>query len=175
LQATGELLSLPLFPLPNRADWLRWRRDYEAAALAAERSDKPGDAKIQWAMVHWSERMFEAMQRDQLKPVVDAEIQLIGIGGLVIVGVPGEYFVELGLQIKQGILASGRKNGPRQVMIAGFSNGDVGYIPARRAYPKGGYEVAEAFRYYSYPAAIAPEGGEMIDAGAVGMSSKIDD
>ena len=60
-------------------------------------------------------------------------------------------------------------------MIAGFSNGDVGYIPARLAYPKGGYEVAEAYRYYGYPAAIAPEGGEMIVASAVQMGSKIND
>jgi hypothetical protein len=168
LETAGELLTLPLLPLPNREQWASWRIEYEAAALAAEHNGSPANAKVPWAMVHWAERMFERMQDDDLLPTVDAEVQTIRIGDLVIVGVPGEYFVELGLQIKEGI----QKSGVRQVMISGFANGNVGYIPARRAYPKGGYEVDSAYRYYGYPAAIAPEGGEAIVASAIEMGSK---
>jgi hypothetical protein len=120
-----------------------------------------------WAMLHWTERMFEAMQAHELRPTVDAEVQTFHIGDLVIVGVPGEYFVELGLQIKEGIKAAMGDSAMRQVMISGFTNGNVGYIPARRAYPQGGYEIADAYRYYGYPAAIAPEGGEAIVASGV--------
>lgn len=166
LETAGELLALPLLPLPDREQWLSWRTEYQAAALAAEHSATPAAAKVPWAMLHWTERMFEAMQAHELCPNVDAEVQAFHIGDLVIVGVPGEYFVELGLQIKEGIKTAtgdGGNNGTvRQVMISGFTNGNVGYIPARRAYPKGGYEVADAYRYYGYPAAIAPEGGEAI-------------
>ncbi len=170
LEAMGEALALPLLPLPSREEWLTWRTAYESAALAAEHNHQSAAAKVQWAMVHWTERMFEEMQDDELTASVKAEVQVIRIGELVIVGVPGEYFVELGLQIKEGI----KKSGARQVMIAGFTNGDVGYIPARRAYPHGGYEVTEAYRYYGYPAAIAPEGGEKIVARAVELGSKRD-
>jgi hypothetical protein len=154
--------------LPTREAWITWRAEYEAAALAAEHGDNLASPKAKWAMVHWAERMFEAMQRDDLTPTVKAEIQVIHIGDLAIVGVPGEYFVELGLQIKEGI----KKSGVRQVMISGFTNGDVGYIPARRAYAKGGYEVADAYKYYGYPTAIAPEGGEEIVASALKMGMK---
>jgi hypothetical protein len=158
ISVASEVLALPLLPLPSRDDWLALRASYESAALAAEQSANPASAKAQWAMVHWTERMFEQMQDESLSPTVEVEIQTLRLGDLVIVGVPGEFFVELGLQIKEKL----QKAGVQQVMIVGFANGNVGYIPARRAYPKGGYEIADAYRYYGYPAAIAPEGGEEI-------------
>lgn len=163
LETSGEIVALPLQPLPSRGDWLTWRANAEAAALAAEHAGNTARAKVEWAMVHWTERLFEEMQDGTLQPTVEAEVQVLRIGELAIVGVPGEFFVELGLQIKDGI----RQRGVRQTMVVGFANGNVGYIPARRAYPKGGYEVAEAYKYYGYAAAIAPEGGEKIVACAV--------
>lgn len=163
LTTAGEIVQLPLLSIPSRDEWLDLRVGYEAAALAAEHDNNPAGAKVQWAMVHWVEQMFELMQDHELTPTVEAEIQVLRLGDLAIVGVPGEYFVELGLQIKAGL----QQSGTRQVMISGFTNGNVGYIPARRAYPQGGYEVAEAYKYYGYPAAIAPEGGEQIVASAV--------
>lgn len=169
LDTEGELLALPLFPLPTREQWAAWREEYTSAALAAERDRELSRAKVQWAMVHWTERMFEAMQANQLQPTVPAEVQMLRIGDLVIIGVPGEYFVELGLQIKAGILAAGTA---AQVMICGFANGNIGYIPARRAYPIGGYEVAEAYKYYSYPAAVTPDAGEQIVAQAIALAAR---
>jgi hypothetical protein len=53
------------------------------------------------------------------------------------VSLPGEIFVELGLQIKQG-------SPFRQTMIAELANGSIGYIPNRIAYPQGNYEVLSA-------------------------------
>jgi neutral ceramidase len=167
VETMSEELTLPLLPLPSREQWIDWRTGYEQAALAAESEEKPDVAKVQWAMVHWTERMFEEMQEHKLSPSVNAEIQVLRLGDCVIVGVPAEYFVELGLQIKEAI----KREGASQVMICGFANGNVGYIPARRAYPKGGYEVADAYRYYGYPAAIAPEAGEQIVASAIELAS----
>lgn len=169
LETCVEELALPLLPLPTREQWISLRRGYERGAMAAEEQDNALAAKVQWALVHWTERMFEEMQDETLKPSVDAEIQLVRVGDLVIVGVPAEYFVELGLQIKEEI----KKGGMSQVMICGFANGDVGYIPARRAYPKGGYEVADAYKYYGYAAAIAPEGGEQIVATAQRLAAEL--
>jgi hypothetical protein len=185
LDSAGEILALPLLPLPTREEWLAWRTSYESAALAAEARNDPDfsapmaeksgkdealAAKVQWAMVHWVERMFEEMQEDVLTPTVNAEIQTLRLGDLVIAGVPGEFFVELALQIKEGL----RQGGARQAMICGFANGNVGYIPARRAYPKGGYEVADAYKYYGYPAALAPEAGEQIVASAIELGSSLE-
>ena len=168
LEVAGEMLDLPLLSMPTRQQWNAWRTEYQHAAFAAESAGQPAEATVQWAHVHWAERMFEAMQEGQLRPTVSAEIQMIRIGDLVIIGVPGEYFVELGLQIKEGI----RQSGVSQSMICGFANGDVGYIPARRAYALGGYEVEDAYKYYGYAAALAPEAGEQIVAKAIELGQK---
>ena len=109
--------------------------------------------------------MFERMQAGTLRPDVEAEVQLIGLGDVVIVGVPGEYFVELGLALKAQLPA-------RQVLVVGFANHNIGYIPARRAYPHGGYEIAEAYKYYGYPAALAPEAGELIIEAALSYARR---
>jgi hypothetical protein len=46
-------------------------------------------------------------------------------------------FVQLGLDLKL--------DSPfRQTMIAELANGSIGYIPNRRAYPQGNYEVVSA-------------------------------
>ncbi|MCC6455936.1 MAG: neutral/alkaline non-lysosomal ceramidase N-terminal domain-containing protein [Caldilineaceae bacterium] len=168
LETAGETLALPLLPLPSRNDWLTWRAEHEAAAFAAEHAKDTINAKVHWAQLHWTERMFEAMQDNLLAPTVNGELKIIRMGDLVIVGVPGEFFVELGLQIKEGI----QRSGIRHVMICGFANGNVGYIPARRAYPRGGYEVVDAYKYYGYPAALAPEAGEQIVAEAIEMGKE---
>jgi hypothetical protein len=66
------------------------------------------------------------------------EVQVISLGdNLAWVSLPGEIFVELGLQIKRG-------SPFKQTMIAELANGAVGYIPNRVAYPQGNYEVVSS-------------------------------
>jgi neutral ceramidase len=71
------------------------------------------------------------------KPL-SVEVQVVSLGDdLAWVSLPGEIFVELGLQIKQG-------SPFRQTMIAELANGSVGYVPNRVAYSQGNYEVVSA-------------------------------
>mgnify|MGYP000848878540 CR=1 FL=1 len=60
-------------------------------------------------------------------------VQALRIGELALVGVPGEFFVELGLEIK-------RRSPFAQTMILELANDSVGYIPTRRAFEEGAYE-----------------------------------
>jgi hypothetical protein len=68
----------------------------------------------------------------------EVEVQVIALGGdLAWVSLPGEIFVELGLAIKQ--------DSPfKHTIITELANGSVGYVPARRAYAQGNYEVVSA-------------------------------
>jgi hypothetical protein len=68
----------------------------------------------------------------------EVEVQVIALGAEVAwVSLPGEVFTELGLAIKQ--------DSPfRRTIIAELANGAIGYIPARRAYAQGNYEVISA-------------------------------
>ncbi len=62
------------------------------------------------------------------------EIQAIRINDIVLIGMPGEPFVEIGLAIKVG--------SPFQhTFFSGYSNLGGSYIPTADAYPVGGYEV----------------------------------
>jgi hypothetical protein len=163
IDTAGEVLPLPLLPLPSLDDFVALRNEQRDAALAAE-ADRRGDvAKTQWALYHWAERMIDRAKDRLLTPTVSAEVQMIRLGDVAVVAAPGELFVELGLQIKTQSRA-------RQVLVCGFANDNIGYILARRAYPKGGYEITEAYKYYGYPAALAPEAGEQIVAALVAMT-----
>jgi len=66
------------------------------------------------------------------------EVQVVTLGrDLAWVALPGEIFVELGLSLKM--------DSPfPQTMIAELANGSIGYVPSRRAYPQGNYEVVSA-------------------------------
>jgi hypothetical protein len=155
LDTEGEILDLPLGALPSREELVTLREQYQAASLEADAAGRPLQARIARALEGWTERILALYKERRLPATVQAELQTIHLGDLVLAGVPGELFVELGLQIKAG-------TAPRQLFVCGFANGNVGYIPARRAYPHGGYEIDEAYKYYGYPGALAPEAGEQI-------------
>jgi len=71
------------------------------------------------------------------KPL-EAEVQVITLGDqLAWVGLPGEIFVELGMAIKQASPFP-------YTIVAELANGSVGYVPNRKAYPEGAYEVVSA-------------------------------
>ena len=76
-----------------------------------------------------------------------AEIQVLAVGPVAFVAIPGEYFVELGMRIN--------KESPfPYTFIVELANGDVGYIPTRRGFEEGGYEPTST--------SLAPGGGEKI-------------
>lgn len=68
-------------------------------------------------------------QRELAMPV-----QALRIGPAILVAIPGELFVELGLAIRQS-----QRN--LQVFLVGYANGSWGYLPNRNAFGQGGYEV----------------------------------
>jgi hypothetical protein len=68
----------------------------------------------------------------------EVEVQVIALGDdLAWVSLPGEIFVELGLEIK-------KKSPFRHTLIAELANGSIGYIPNKKAYDEGNYEPASA-------------------------------
>jgi hypothetical protein len=83
-----------------------------------------------------------------------AEVQVLSIGPVAIVGVPGEFFVELGNEIQ-------RKSPFANTFIVALANDNIGYIPTRAAFAQGAYEPTSAM--------MAPGGGERLVAKAVEM------
>jgi hypothetical protein len=76
--------------------------------------------------------------------------------GLPLLFLPGEIFASTALAIR-----ASQPAGPTPFVIS-LADGVPGYIPPRADYPAGGYEVAEAHRYYGLPAAFAPGSAEAL-------------
>ena len=70
-----------------------------------------------------------------------AEVMVIRIGDVAIVGLPGEAFCELGLEIK-------RRSPARHTLVAGLCNDAIGYLPTREAFEQGGYETMVGSTFY---------------------------
>lgn len=84
-------------------------------------------------------RAFKIIETAERKgKLLDAEVQVIALGNqIAFAALPGEIFVELGMTIKNGSPFP-------QTIIPELANGSVGYVPDRKAYAQGAYEVESA-------------------------------
>jgi hypothetical protein len=105
------------------------------------------------AMVEWAWETRDALKNRRVLKSITAELQMLHIGDVVLIAVPGELFVEFGLTIKKTLA-------PVHAIVVGYANGNFGYLPTRVAYTQGGYEVNDAYKYYGYPAPLAPAAGD---------------
>jgi hypothetical protein len=80
----------------------------------------------------------------------------IALGDLAICALPGEVFIEFGLQVQ-------RDSPFRHTLVAAYSDNTLQYIPTREAFAGGEYEVDGGWRYTS------PVGGEQLAAGATAV------
>ncbi len=162
----SETLELPLLPLPSLREVEQAARVSQAHLRLAELAGETIQARVQRAMLGWAEDTLAGLRLNSLARTVAAEVQALRVGDTWLVGVPGELFVELGMAIKGGLQ-------PRPTFICGYANDDIGYLPARAAYARGGYEINDAYKYYGYPAAVAPEAGEAVVAAALRLAARV--
>ncbi len=125
LRVKSTIVKLPLAPVSEKE-----------LARAREVVKQGRGAKVPFLEQVKAYQALDVAARDG-KPW-EVEVQVVALGDEVAwVSLPGEIFVELGLAIK--------KASPfRYTLIAELANGSIGYIPDRRAYPQGNYEVVSA-------------------------------
>jgi hypothetical protein len=85
-------------------------------------------------------------------------ITVLAAGDAAFIGIPGELFVEFGLELKAN-------QNFAHTFVAGYCNDLIGYIPTSEAYAQGGYEVESA--------RVAPGSGETIVAAALAALADI--
>jgi len=93
------------------------------------------------------------------KTELTTEIQGIRIGETVLIGLPGEVLVELGLEIK-------KKAGVENLFLVSLANDTIGYICHRQAYEEGGYEPIQG-------SLLAPGSGEMVVEAALKVVAEL--
>lgn len=148
-----EHISLPIREVDQQEmDW--------AKAILAEHPTPIWTDDTQTA-VEWDwMRAAGIMSVDLIKQrekTLEYEIQVMRIGSIALVGVPGEPFVEGQLAIKMGSNA-------RLTCVAHCCTQYVGYIPTSDAFKRGGHEVNT-----SYWAKMVPGSLELISDKAIEM------
>ncbi|NPV53373.1 MAG: hypothetical protein HPY71_07605 [Firmicutes bacterium] len=88
-------------------------------------------------------------------PCAHLELQAFRVGDAAFVAVPGELFVEFGLEIKA-------RSPLKPTFVVGYANGYEGYIPTEKAFSEGGYEPRTA-----RTSQLAEEAGRLITEAAV--------
>jgi len=96
---------------------------------------------------------------DKTKKTLTTEIQLLRIGDIYILGLPGEVLVEIGLDIKT-------RAGIENLFIISLSNDACGYVCHREAYKEGGYEPGSGTN-------LAEGAGEIITRGALNILNRM--
>ncbi len=74
---------------------------------------------------------------DKVAEYITTEIQILRLGDIYILGLPGEVLAEVGLEIK-------KRAGIEKLFVVSLSNDAIGYVCHSRAYEEGGYEPGSA-------------------------------
>jgi neutral ceramidase len=111
--------------------------------------------------VDWAEKVLALAKEGPRPRVQDFELQVLALGDMALVGMPGEVFFEYAQQVET---ASPFK----QTMVLAYHNGCIGYVPTAAAFAEGGYEVNEAIKYYG-TLMMRPESEALIVREAVAL------
>ena len=74
---------------------------------------------------------------DKAAEYITTEMQILRLGDIYILGLPGEVLAEVGLEIK-------KRAGIEKLFVISLSNDAIGYVCHSRAYEEGGYEPGSA-------------------------------
>ncbi len=97
------------------------------------------------------------LKRIEERKTQPAEVQVVSLGDWALAAVPAEYFVQLGLRIKEEAY-------PRHALVVSCANGMVGYVPHEEAFLRGGYETT-----FTQGACLAAEAGDMLAEAALAL------
>lgn len=124
----------------------------------APKLQENGDVDWEWMMAALAVSVDLQRRREGN---IAYEIQVLRIGDVAIVGLPGEPFVEGQLAIKVGSPAA-------YTFVAHMTTQYAGYLPTREAFPRGGHEVNT-----SYWAKVCPGALETVAQNAVGLLGEV--
>lgn len=140
LAATSVMVDLRRRPTRTQADLKQEMDEVESQRSEAvtdhdryhELTARRNQLRVEWAVAG---RLAGVPPRAEVVPI---EIQAMRISDeCALVALPGEFFVETGNAIRAAV-------GLPHVLIAGYANGMIGYVPTKEAFELAGYEVGRA-------------------------------
>lgn len=153
IKALSRRLDLPLIPPPPAASAaFALARQMLKAAISSVGDE--WERKVPMALLEWSRELLATARNPQPARTQPFEIQGVRIGDLTWLGMEGELFVRYQLDIEAAW--------DEPVVLCGYANGCVGYVPTREEYDRGGYEVDGAYKVYPSVLMIAPESDALV-------------
>ena len=133
-----ERIELPLDPLPSREYW-------EEHAVSTDKT------------AYYGQLILDRLGRGVSLPTsIDYPVQTWTFGtDLAMVFLPGEVVVDYSIKLKE-MFDSDR------IWINAYANAAPSYIPSRRLYDEGGYEVDRSMLYYDKPTRLSPDTEELV-------------
>ena len=125
----SKTIMLPSRDLPDPKPY---REAFVSALNSAQEAETEEERDRHLRIAGYNRETLKRIERGDAP--ISVEIQVLQIGDALIVGIPGELFIGLGLQIKRESPAS-------YTFISETTNGWIGYIPTIGTYAEGGYEV----------------------------------
>lgn len=112
------------------------RRPYAEAELAELRRLRDDDRipDRAYPKIRARTHLRRHEQGETTEPI---EVQTLKLGDLALFGVPGEYFVEYGLQLRE-------RSTTKHTFVVELANDSIGYIPTPEAFDGGAYEGTSA-------------------------------
>lgn len=152
----SQVLELARKELPPAAEAEQRLQAAREALQKVQASGTPDEViAAQLAAAYAQITLYQASAPDRNEPV-RIRISALALGPATHVGIGGELFAELGMQIKRAV-------GQGSTFVAVLCDGSIGYIPTRQAFAEGNYEPAASV--------LLPGGGEAITEAAVALAT----
>ncbi len=101
----------------------------------------------------WARKVLEMVAADEVPKARPTEMQLVSVGPLTFVTIPGEPVQEIGHAIEKSLRPM---LDAEDVWPVGYANDEIGYLCTDLHYDEGGYEP-NAYPYYGEPARFLQE------------------
>jgi len=150
LCVASEFHSLPYTDLPN-------------TGTLSDQSETHSNPLIK----RWASEMLKLVEAGGLPMACPQEVQVVQFNPeLRAVFLGGEVLTEIGMHIKAALQ-------PATTLTVAYSNGLIGYVPSKKTYDLGGYEVDGSHFYFLRPAPFVKEIEDLIVAKTAGIVEKL--
>ena len=136
-------VTVPLKPLPDRGEAERQLCDAEKRLGELRRAGAPRTKVYPQMLVErWARGVHEKVRSGLEREELTIEVQGFRLDDFALLAMPGEPFVEIGLEAK-------RRSSAAVTLFAGYCNGLVAYWPTPRTLQQGGMAAASAVKTYN--------------------------
>ncbi len=155
-------VDLPLKKLPKKLE-IQAEKDQHLEVYNSAKNDGASSEQLNPIEYHinWADYALELLEKGWDSQYVPAFLQVFRIDETAIVGIPGELFSEIAIKIKSFLPS-------KNILVGGYTNGVISYLPTAEEYKYGGYECDYAHHSWGLIEQVAPETeGLLLDASSV--------